>query len=428
MENEAETGCNESSILILRFRVVRDQIHSRRIVRQAMVAIFALLALLPTFASGQDKSQALSKEKVVTLLRQGVPPARVQYLVGKYGVSFPITSDNEQDLTRAGADRELLDLLHRVAPAPPAEAKPVPAPPPPPPVLIVSAKPGDAEVYVDDARHGLTSPDGTLKINGLSAGGHKVRISLPGYKSFEVAIELLAGQTHTVAAMLLPVTPPPAPLEKSATPSENPPAAVTPTVTEKKPPPDLNDPLTPHEPGIYYVQENGKNRKLVLLEPVPASSPQAKASRSAAMIGLGVSGKPHWKSTILGGQARVRAAERRPTFYFYFKVAGQDVSGSNIVFQNAASPTEFILAHLESKKSEREIPNEGANYLGGSTNIRPKNAITFVSERLAPGIYKVQPQSEINAGEYGFMYGGNLPGLFMTTSTWLFDFGIDKTK
>jgi hypothetical protein len=403
------------------------QNHFHHTIRKMAGWILVALMLLTGFAFTQDKSQALSKDKVITLLRQGTSSVRAQYLVGKYGVDFPFTSDTEQALKRAGADQELLDLIRRVAPPPPVEAKPTP--PPPLPVLIVNAKPGDAEVYVDDERHGQTSPDGTLRINGLVAGNHKIRISLPGYKSFEVAIELLAGQTHTVAAMLLPGTPPSAPAEKSPNSIENPSTSTaTPPSIEKKPPPDLSDPLTPHEPGIYYLQENGKSRKLVLLDPVPASSPQAKAGRSAAMIGLGVSGKPHWKSTILGGQARVRSPERRPVFYFYFKVAGQDVTGSNIVFQNAAAPTEFILAHLESKKSEREIPNDGANYLGSSTNIRPKNAIAFTNERLAPGIYKVQPQSEMNAGEYGFMYGGSLPGVFMATSTWLFDFGVDKTK
>ena len=401
--------------------------YSRFAVCPLAIGIVTGLLLLATIAPAQDKGQSLSKEKVVKLLRQGESAARVQYLVGKFGVNFPVTSDIEQELTRAGANQELLDLLHRIAPPPPVEAKPVPPPPPPPPVLIINAKPGDSEVYVDDERHGQTSSEGTLKVNGLAPGPHKVRISLAGYKSFEVTIELTAGQTHTVAAMLAPVTPPPT--ETSGTLEENaPPADATPAVTEKRPPPDPNDPTAAHEPGIYYFQGSGNARKLVRLEPVPTSSPQMKASRSAAMIGLGVSGKPHWKSTILGGRSLLRIPERRPVFYFYFKATGQDVTGSNIVFQTAASPTEFILAHLESKKNEREIPNDGGAYLGSGTNIRSKNAIIFGSERLASGIYKVQPQTDISAGEYGFMYGGSLPGMFLSTNTWLFDFGVDKTK
>jgi len=59
----------------------------------------------------------------------------------------------------------------------------------------------------------------------------------------------------------------------------------------------------------------------------------------------------------------------------------------------ALSPREFLLAHLESKENGREIPLERVQ-----SEARP-SGVPFGYEKVAPGIYKVQPQAELKAGE-----------------------------
>jgi len=377
-------------------------------------------------AGAQDTSRKLSKEQVLKLLTQGDPPARVEYLVQKYGISFPMEADTERELKQAGATQELLDLLRKTAPPPP------PAPsPPPPPVLVIHETPGEAEVYVDDQRQGQTSSDGVLKINGLSPAHHKLRVSLEGYRSFEVEVELVAGETNTVVAALQPIEPP-APPPKDV-PSAAGAAGTTaadnsskgnPGSTAVKTPADPNDPLAPREPGIYYLQQTGE-RRLMRLDPAPAGMPVAKGSsgRGNPWAGLGGGwgggGKVTWKSTVVGAKAPVRFVEPRPIFYFYFHGADANaygLSGGN-AFLNASSPREFLLVRLDSKKKERDVP---PNYT--------KDALSFDREQIAPGIYKVQPHGEMEPGEYAFIYSGALSGMVTMAGSSLFDFGIDKTK
>jgi hypothetical protein len=150
----------------------------------------------------------------------------------------------------AGATPDLLQLIRRLAPEKPAEVKP---PPPPHPTLVIHAKPGEAEVYVDDERRGQTGADGTLKIGDLASGSHKVRISMAGYHSYEVSVDLDAGETNTVVAELQPI-PPPAPTKEEA-PAKD--IAKSTPAADQKPRGDPDDPLTPHSPGIYYLQQIG---------------------------------------------------------------------------------------------------------------------------------------------------------------------------
>jgi hypothetical protein len=144
-------------------------------------AALLCLCALSGIAGAQEAPKGLSEDQVIKLLKDD-PPARVQYLVSKYGIAFFFTPDIEKELTQAGATPELLNLVRRLAPAKPAEVKAPPPPPPAPaPVLVINTKPGEAEVYVDDERRGQTSRSGTLRVSGLAAGLHQLRLSLPGY-------------------------------------------------------------------------------------------------------------------------------------------------------------------------------------------------------------------------------------------------------
>ena len=207
-------------------------------------------------------------------------------------------------------------------------------------------------------------------------------------------------QTSVVAANLRPKEEQPSsPTERSAAPP---------------------DPLSPQDPGIYYLESTGSQRRLVRLQPAPASRANTKAGASS---GFGANrprlvGKPKPDLVVVGSTAQIRVAEPRPTFYFYFRSSNPSSSSLNPAFQTASSPTEFILAHVDSKKDEREVPMEGSS-------VRPKDAVPFSLDEVATGIYKVQLRNDVQPGEYGFLFAGANDG---TGPQWLYDFGVDNGR
>ena len=384
--------------------------------RQRVVLFAALLYLfgLAVTAGSQEAPKGLSKDQVIKLLKED-PAARVQYLVNKYGIAFSLTPDVEKELTQAGATPELLDLVRKLAPAKPAEVKAPPPPPASPPVLVISAKPGEAEVYVDDERRGQTSASGTLKVSGLAPGSHLVRLTLAGYQSFEINVELTAGETNTVAAKLLPMELPPPPQKQEAT--------ATAAAPEVRAPSDPSNPLTRHEPGIYCFEQTGNTHQLIQLEQAPAAGRSASSGRGGGIFGAGFGGGGiKWKSMIYGSKARLRLPGGRLVFYFYFAPPDASASGySETAFRPSTTPNGFILVHLESKKNERQIPAKGSV----TATVEAKELIPFDYEKVAPDIYKVQLKNDLGPGEYGFLFGGVLQAMGDVS---LFDFGIDGGK
>lgn len=390
----------------------------------------ALLALLLVFsfcswggfAKAQDTSKGLNKDQVVKLLRED-PPARVKYLIEKYGIAFSLSPDVEKELTDAGATQEILDLMRRLASKPP-EVKP--APTIAAPVLVINAKPGNAEVYVDDERRGQTSDAGTLKVTGLVPGTHRLRLTLPGYHSFEVNVQMTAGEVNTVVADLQP-EPPPAPKEPApaASTSATPAAAANPAsaAVEPKRPSDPNNPLSLHDPGIYYFDQRSSATQLVQLEEAPSAGRSARKGRGGGFGAFGgLGGGVKWKSMIYASKARLRIPGGHPLFYFYFPTAETPTAlAFSDAFRPSSSPNAFVLVRLESKKNERQIPAKGAM----NATVEPKDLVAFDYEKLATGIFRVHLKNELGPGEYGFLYGGVLD---MMSEPWIFDFGVDGSK
>lgn len=384
----------------------------RRFIFAALFAVLLSLCAISGIAGAQQAPTGLSKDQVVKLLKED-PPARVQYLVNKYGIGFSLTPDIEKELTQAGATAELLEQVRKLAPAKPAEPKALPPPPAAPPVLVINAKPGQAEVYVDDERRGQTSAAGTLKVSGLAPGSHLVRLTLTGYQSFEINVELTAGETNTLAAKLLPVEALPAPKPE--------PTAAIPA-PEVKAPSDPNNPLTAREPGIYCLEQNGNTQQLIALEQAPAAGRSASSGRGGGMFGGFGGGGMKWKSMIYGSKARLRLPSGRLVFYFYFAPPDANASGYSVsAFRPSTTPNGFILVHLESKKNERQIPAKGSV----TATVEPKDVIPFDYEKVAANIYKAQLKNDLGPGEYGFLFGGVLQAMGDVS---LFDFGIDGGK
>ncbi len=387
------------------------------VVRGAVVVVLCVGAILAGASAAGQTNTGLSKDQVLKLLQQD-PMARVQFLVNKYGISFTLTPDVEKELIQSGATPDLINILRKLSPAP---AKPAP---PPMADLEIHAQPGEAEVYIDDERKGSTSREGTLKVSNVAPGPHKLRISRQGYHNFEMAVDVFAGKANTIVGTLQAIeAPPPEPKPIVAEPEKAKAAAPPePAPIEKKVAPDPNDPLAPHEAGIYFIDQTG-GAHMKELDPAPYSGPQPKVGRGGgfgAAFGGGF-GKMKWASVIYGGKAHLRLTDKHPTFYFYFVTPGGNPAGGSYAFQNASSPNEFVLAKLESKKNARELPGSG----GTASAVPAKDVVEFSYEKVGTGIYKVQTKADFVPGEYGFLYGGVLSAM---GGSGLFDFGVDGKK
>lgn len=188
------------------------------------------------------------------------------------------------------------------------------------------------------------------------------------------------------------------------------------TTAYSQPPPDPNDPMAPHDPGIYYAQQNAGSRRMIPLEPAPLGNQMS----GGAILGS----RWAWRSTINGSQAHVRITETRPIFYFYLTSSQPGFAGVSSAGFSAVSPREFVLAHLESMKNGREVPLEKAHSVAGPAGVRAKDTVSFAYDKIAPGIYRIEPQAGLKPGEYGFLYAGSVQ---MPTGR-LFDFGIEGAQ
>lgn len=192
------------------------------------------------------------------------------------------------------------------------------------------------------------------------------------------------------------------------------------------PPPDPNDPLAPHDPGIYYVRQNPGGRRMTSLEPTVYSGGKTGGVFKSAMT-YGIA-KAKWKAVVRGNRAEVRISEERPTFYFYFEETKGTLSHSAGFGASITSPNEFILARMESKKDERDLVMGEMNAFGASQGTRSEDTVSFDMQKMSPGIYKVQPRTEMKPGEYCFFYAGGTQAMGMQGGGKLFDFGVNPAE
>ena len=198
---------------------------------------------------------------------------------------------------------------------------------------------------------------------------------------------------------------------------------------------DPNDPTTPHPPGIYYWQKMDSTQTMTTLYPTVYK--QAKSGGFfTSRLTYGIA-KVKSKAVLDGKDARLQTTTARPIFYFYFEVTNAGLSNTTgNVFQPttaAVSPNEFILGILKTKKNSRELTVGQFGTYGVESGPPDKETRPFSFEEMAPGIFKVQPNEELEDGEYCFFYAGATPpptyGVWGTGgSQKVFDFGIDMKK
>jgi serine/threonine protein kinase/formylglycine-generating enzyme required for sulfatase activity len=71
--------------------------------------------------------------------------------------------------------------------------------------IIVKGAPEGSEVFVNNARRGVTGADGTLKIEGLDPGSAEVRVARQGFAEFRTNVSANKGEERSIEARLLPL-------------------------------------------------------------------------------------------------------------------------------------------------------------------------------------------------------------------------------
>ncbi len=163
------------------------------------ILFFFLLAIwtlgIPQALPAQTTKE-LSKEDIIKLLDAEVASRRIEALVEERGVLFELTPEIEQELRRAGANADLIEVIRTNA-KPPAPAE-----------LVVESNSGDTEVFVDGRSLARTSTGGWAKISALPPGKHEVRLVAAGFNDFTQVVELKSGETFTLSPVLTKAKPP----------------------------------------------------------------------------------------------------------------------------------------------------------------------------------------------------------------------------
>jgi hypothetical protein len=191
---------------------------------------------------------------------------------------------------------------------------------------------------------------------------------------------------------------------------------------------DLNDPMTPHDSGIYlYTKDRDGKPQMIVLE--RASYQGAKSGGffgSAMTYGLV---KAKSRAVINGPHANLRVSEPSPTFYFYFDDKQAGLGKTYFGVGSLSNPNQFVLLKLEVKKSDRETVIGKYSAWGSSSGSDAGATIPFKAERLRTGLYKVTVDA-MPTGEYCFFASSGATttaGPIAVTSTAgsdIFDFGV----
>jgi hypothetical protein len=194
-------------------------------------------------------------------------------------------------------------------------------------------------------------------------------------------------------------------------------AAVSSPVTPAAPPtPDPNDPLAPHDGGIY-IDVGSDSPRLVSIEPTSFKQGKSGGFFTSALT-MGIK-KMKWKAVVRSPRAAQRTKNASQAFYFYFDKKSSIDGG-------ATNPSEFVLARMKAKDDSRELIVGEAGAFGASSGTREKDTVEFRAEKLAPGVFKVTPAENLGPGEYCFFMatGSSNPSQAGATGH-LFDFGVD---
>ncbi len=169
-----------------------------RVRHAGLSALLLTLVISMSFQVAQaQKGKPLNEQEVLELLQGGVASARVAEIVSERGIAFEFTAQSEQRVRDSGGANDVVTALKR------ASANRAETEQPRTGGLRVQTTPGEAQVYLNDEPKGITSPEGDIRLPGLRPGSYTVRVSLPGYQSWENLITVTAGESQSVYVTLV---------------------------------------------------------------------------------------------------------------------------------------------------------------------------------------------------------------------------------
>ena len=182
---------------------------------------------------------------------------------------------------------------------------------------------------------------------------------------------------------------------------------------------NTNNPLTPHQSGIYLFDNNE------LKKVYPAAITQEKSggmgSQVLSKVTFGLK-KNARKAALDGPMANLKGG-LSSIFYFYFDAStSKDASLSNWWFTKAISPNEFALIKLMVGDKKREYKIGKSDSYTYQSGIDNDQKVFFDIEEPKPGIFKVTTKKPLESGEYCFLYSATIPEHY--TNDRVFDFSI----
>lgn len=165
------------------------------------------------------------------------------------------------------------------------------------------------------------------------------------------------------------------------------------------------DPMVPHPSGLYLLYQHPSPR----MQRIDATV--SSQSKTGGIFGYALTGgiaSMSVKVAIANSNASVVAQDGRPVFYFFFDESNA-ATGMNFsqwtggAMATATSPNEFTLVELMQKKGRREARVGSVNLAGAKTGVMDKDRISFTSEMVRQGVYRVQLSDNLPAGEYAFL-------------------------
>ena len=163
-----------------------------------------------------------------------------------------------------------------------------------------------------------------------------------------------------------------------------------------------NDPMAPHDSGIYlYAKGRDGEYKMTVLEQAAY-----QGSKTGGMLGTALTygiKKAKMKAVIPGQHASIRTSDTQPVFYFYFEDKAAGLGKGAFGAGAVSNPNQFALVKLSVTKTSRETIIGEFGALGSSTGTSEKSMVTFKSERLRPGLFKVAATGPMEGSEYCFL-------------------------
>lgn len=187
---------------------------------------------------------------------------------------------------------------------------------------------------------------------------------------------------------------------------------------------DPNDPMSPHNYGIYFYEVKDGQPKMSQLQPNVSAQNRTGGGFTAAVTPFGL-GKMKTKANLPGRNASLQISETQPVFYFYLDTTS---GGLNTASGIPSTPNEFTLVRFNQRSDNREVTIAKTNSWGSKGGLSDEYVVALKAEDLGNGIFKVMPQTDLKKGEYGFylVNSGN-SNAAQGMGSKFFDFGVNMT-